>query len=66
MKIAVTISGYRQVGINVFRDWHRTMVFNSTASIDDMMAWAKTVDENVEFSGLLLSEVDEKSGQSKE
>jgi hypothetical protein len=59
MKIAVTVTGCRQVGIDAYRDWHRTRVFDDTASIREMMAWAKATDERAVFSDLLFSEVDD-------
>ncbi len=59
MKIAATVSTYMQVSMEEYRDIHRTAIFDSSASIDDMVKWAKTVDKNATFHSLKLSVVDE-------
>lgn len=57
MKIAVTVSVFMQVSQEQYRDVPITKVFDSSQSIDEMLEWAKTIDERVDFHSLTFSEV---------
>ena len=57
MKIAATISDCHQVGMDEWRDVNVTRVFDSSDSIDSMIAWAKTISQGHDFHSLKLSEV---------
>lgn len=57
MKISATITVCLQVGMDEWRDVNKTKVFHSSDSIDSMIAWAKTIDKNLDFHSIKLSEV---------
>jgi hypothetical protein len=60
MKIAATITDCVQVGQYEYRDVRTTKVFDSSQSIDDIMAWGNSLRGNkICFGDLLLSEVQE-------
>ena len=45
MKIAVTISVCRQVGIDEWKNYYHTKPFDSTATIEEINSWIKTISE---------------------
>ena len=56
MRIIATVSGYKQVGENTFRDIHTSKIFSMSASIQEMLDWAKSTGiKNPEIHDLLLS-----------
>jgi hypothetical protein len=63
MKVAATIVHCKQVGMDTWRDIKKTKVFDSSQSIDDMIAWAKRENpantfHDIEFSEAVISEPD--------
>jgi len=65
VKIAATITNCVQVGQYEYRDVRITCVFDSSQSIDAMIAWANSTKPTIplHFGDLLLSEVDEEAGK---
>lgn len=57
MQIAVTVNNFCQVSVDEWRNMPRTKVFKSSASIHEIMEWARTVSKNVEFAMLDFSVV---------
>lgn len=58
MKIAVTITICAQIGIETWRDIHKTQIFDDTATISEIMAWVSTHDKTATFSSLQISDVE--------
>lgn len=57
MKIAATISNYYQVSQEDYRDIRITKVFSESATIHEIIEWAKTIDQSTTFHSISLSEV---------
>lgn len=46
MKIAVTITVCRQIGIDEWKSYYHTKSFDSTVSIDEINIWIKSISES--------------------
>ena len=57
MKIAATVTTCVQVGMEQWRDFKTTAVFDSSASFDDVLAWAAKHSKNPCWSEIAISEV---------
>jgi hypothetical protein len=57
MKIAVTVTTVTQVGMDAYRDYSYTAIFDSSQSLDEMLRWARTYGDKMELGDLAISEV---------
>ena len=57
MKIAATVTDCVQVGTDQWRDINKTKMFDSSDSIDSIVAWAKTINKAHDFHSISLSEI---------
>lgn len=64
-KIAATVAGCGQISMNDYRDWRVTKIFDYSATIGEIDAWAKTFGERYDFRDVLLSDVEEETTATK-
>lgn len=59
MKIAVTISVCRQVGMDEWKNYYHTKSFDSTATIDEINSWIKTISDEQNIFDATISNYSE-------
>jgi hypothetical protein len=61
MKIAATVTESIQVGMDqyLWHDINKTKIFDSSESIDSIIAWAQTINKGHDFHSIRFSEVKE-------
>jgi hypothetical protein len=52
MKIVATYTWAKSVGAGSLREYQEARVFESTQTLDDIIAWAKTISPSVEIFDL--------------
>lgn len=55
MKIAVTVTVCHQIGIETWRDFNTTKVFDENSTIKEIDAWIKSIDKDANFSNAKIS-----------
>jgi len=55
MKIAVTISVCKQVGMEEWKSYYHTKQFDSTISIDEINVWIKSISANQDIFDATIS-----------
>ena len=55
MKIAVTVTVCHQIGMETWRDYHTTKVFEETSTIKEIDDWIKSIDNNSNLSSAKIS-----------
>jgi len=62
MKYALTVSGCGQVGINEWRDWHKTAIFDESATISQINSWVRlNAGEKCDITDTKISSLEDKS-----
>lgn len=56
MKIAVTVTTCHQIGIETWQDYHKTKVFDETATVKQIEDWIKSIDKNSSFANTKISD----------
>lgn len=55
MKIAVTISVCRQVGMDEWKNYYHTKSFDSTVSIDEINTWIESISKSQDIFDATIS-----------
>lgn len=55
MKIAVTVTVCRQVGVDTWKDFHTTKIFEESSTIREIDDWIKSIDKNESFTSAKIS-----------
>ena len=55
MKIAVTVTVCRQIGMEAWHDFHTTKVFEENSTIKEIDDWIKSIDANSSFTNAKIS-----------
>ena len=59
MKIAVTVTRVKQTGMEEWKDYGTTKIFQDDSTIKEIMSWARTLVKDISFTHLNISEVEE-------
>jgi hypothetical protein len=59
MKTAVTVTFCVQIGMETWRDVNTTKVFEETATLKEIIDWAKTIDKSASISVLKFGDIAE-------
>lgn len=57
MKTAITVLTTKQIGIETWKDISTTKVFDSSATLQEIINWIKTIDKGANLSSCKISEV---------
>lgn len=55
MKIAITVTQCRQIGIDTWKDLHTTKVFDEGATIKEINEWIQTIDKTWTIANATVS-----------
>lgn len=59
MKIAVTVTNCQQIGIETYRDFHTTKVFEEIATLKEIDEWIKSIVKHASISDAIISTIAE-------